>query len=162
MQKTTTWTGLGVAGALTAAALIIPGISAAQGDDPTDDSADETAQDREALHAERHQEFIDALAEELGISPEELEEAFENVRAEMREERLAALRERLDQRVADGDLTQEQADEIYERAEDGEWPFGRRGHHGPRGRFGPGGPFGPLDDGGDDAPEDASAQSSAA
>lgn len=142
MQKSTTWTGLGVAGALAAAALIMPGISVAQNDEATEESTDEAVQDREAVHAERHHGFVDALAEELGITPEALEDALENVRAEMHEERLAALRERLDQRVADGDLTQERADEIHERAENGEWPFGRRGHHGPRGRFVPGGPFG--------------------
>ena len=136
MQKSTKWTGLGVAGALTAAALIVPGISTAQTDDATGDTtSDERHERREA----RQQEFLDALAEELGISVEELEEAFENVRAEMREQRLAELRERLDQKVADGDLTQEEADEIWERAEDGDghWFRHRRWHRQHDRVFGP-------------------------
>ena len=155
MQKSTKWTGLGVAGALTAAALVVPGISTAQTDDATDDAANSERQERREA---RQQEFLDALADELGISVEELEEAFENVRAEMREQRLAELRERLDQKVADGELTQEEADEIWERAEDGDrhWFRHRRWHrHHDRA-------FGPHDgDAGEGTPGEASVDSTA-
>jgi flagellar motility protein MotE (MotC chaperone) len=143
MHKSTKWTGIGVAGALTAAALIVPGLATAQTDEATDDAADDAV---ESEHGTRHEAFVDALAEELGITPEELQEALENVQADFREERLAALRARLDEQVANGEMSQELADELYERAEDGDWPFGRGRRHGPRGLFGPFGDGGTADD----------------
>ncbi len=47
-------------------------------------------------------------------------------KAEMKAKRLEALKENLDKRVAEGKLTQEQADEIYANAEEGKFPFGKR------------------------------------
>ncbi len=67
-----------------------------------------------------------ALAEELGVSVEELSQARES-----------EMKQRLDQAVEDGAITEEQADEIRERIESGELP--PKGPHG----GGPGGPDGP-------------------
>jgi hypothetical protein len=90
--------------------------------------------DREARRAERRQAYVDALAEELGISSDDLRAAMETVHAEFRAERLAELESRLDERVAAGDITQAQADEILRRAEDGDLPGrGGRGWRGLRG-----------------------------
>jgi hypothetical protein len=78
--------------------------------------------------------FEAAVADKLGVSTQQLEDAFK-----------AAALERLDAAVADGHLTKAQADEIRERIESGEGlvPFGFFGGphlemHGP-------GPFGHLD-----------------
>jgi len=80
--------------------------------------------------------FFDSVAEHLGISPEELEDATK-----------AAAVDQVDEALADGRITQEQADELKARIESGEAPFflgpglfGFRGHGGPDGGFGgPGG-----------------------
>lgn len=76
--------------------------------------------------------FLDSVAEHLGISSEELEEATK-----------AAAVDQVDEALADGRITQEQADELKSRIEAGEAPgflvpglFGFRGHGGPDG--GPG------------------------
>jgi hypothetical protein len=66
------------------------------------------------------------VAARVGVSEQELRDAFQ-----------AEALERLDQAVADGRLTEEQAAEIRERIESGEGP-GFRAHHGPH--HGPGGP----------------------
>ena len=54
----------------------------------------------------------------------------EAAREVLDEVRLAALEERLAEKVEAGELTQEEADELLERAEDGDFPGrrGRRGH----------------------------------
>ncbi len=94
---------------------------------------------------ERRAELAERLAEELGLDTEEVAAALEKVGEEMRSEhgaaRLADLPDRLDKAVEDGRLTQEQADDILERAEAGEFR-GRGGRGGPggghRGHGGPG------------------------
>lgn len=126
------------------------GISSAQDDtddestedttDDTDDTDDErpgrlTEEEREELRAEaeaRQQEFLDDVAAELGVTSEELVDAFQAVAIQ-----------RVEQKLADGDITQEQADELIERIESaeglgiGRFGFGGRGgHHGPHGRMG--------------------------
>ena len=65
---------------------------------------------------ERLSNFISGLAENLGISQEELEEAIDQTQLDL-----------VDDRVTAGDLTEEQADEIRERIESGEGPgfFGK-------------------------------------
>lgn len=128
--------GIGVAGALALAS--VPAL--AQDATETPDVPSEV----EAFRDARHAEFAAALADELGLPVEEVEAALESVRADLQaarqEERLAALQERLDEAVAAGDLTQEEADAIIAAAEAGVLPFGRRGMrgHGGFGGFGPG------------------------
>ncbi len=63
--------------------------------------------DPETMDA-RREAFKEALAAELGISVDELEQAG-----------LAVITDRLDQAVANGRITQEQADEILGHAQDG-------------------------------------------
>jgi predicted ribosomally synthesized peptide with SipW-like signal peptide len=87
-----------------------------------------TEEEREAVKAEhqaRHELMNQELAEELGISVEQLDAA-----------RLAVAEARIAEDVASGELTQEQADEILARISSGEAP-------GPHGPGGPGGPHGP-------------------
>ncbi|RME62337.1 MAG: hypothetical protein D6790_06510 [Caldilineae bacterium] len=97
----------------------------------------------------------DALAEALGMTPEELHDALrsgqtleeiaaekgvdlEAVQEQIKADMLAQAQEKLAQAVADGKLTQEEADQILERMQNGEGPgFGP----GPR-RGGPMRPFG--------------------
>lgn len=89
-----------------------------------------------------------SLAEDLGASEGELEAAFE-----------AKAEQRLNDAVESGDLTQQQADQIRERMENGPRGFGPGGPgpHGPRG-FGPGGPGGP--DGPGSGPEEGASLAS--
>jgi len=58
--------------------------------------------------AERRDEFHADLAEELGVTAEEVEQAFQ-----------AVFEKRLDEAVADGHMTREQADEILKAKESG-------------------------------------------
>jgi hypothetical protein len=122
------------------------------------------------LHAD-----LSTVAEALGLSEDDLRTALEDGRslAEVAEEQgvdtqevvdaiVAAQRERLDEAVADGDLTQEQADEIAADAEEratalvnGEMPAfgGHGGPGGPRGHGGWDGPPGPGDADDDSGPD---------
>lgn len=78
----------------------------------------------------RRAAFVTALADELGISEDEIAAAMETLRAE----RLAGLAEKLAEAVESGRITQDEADEILEGAESGERPlrlrfrFHRFGH----------------------------------
>ncbi|MCF0094925.1 hypothetical protein [Micromonospora sp. MH99] len=105
--------------------------------------------------ADRQGEFAEALAKELGVPTDKVTAALEKVREQHRpadrparpsaEDRQAALKERLDQAVKDGKLTQEQADAITKAVEAGVFP-GPGGHRGPgggdRGPAGHGAPAG--------------------
>lgn len=114
------------------------------GDDTTDDTTEEesdrpdrealTDEEREALRAEREAErqaFVDDVAAELGVTSDELTGAFRTVAIE-----------RIQEKVADGTITQERADELIERIESNDglgFGFGGRGHgrgHGHRGMGG--------------------------
>ena len=90
-----------------------------------------TDEEREALQAEREadrQAFLDDVAGQLDTTSDELVDAFKT----------AAIN-RVEAKVEDGSLTQEQADEIISRIEEGDgfgrgFGFGGRGgHHGHRG-----------------------------
>ncbi len=80
----------------------------------------------------------DKAAEILGVEPQALGDALQQARAEVMTEQLQA---RFDEAVADGLITQEQADEdmtwIQDRPDGLDHDFGRRGGRG-HGRGGPG------------------------
>ncbi|PYC67343.1 hypothetical protein C7C45_22855 [Micromonospora arborensis] len=100
--------------------------------------------------ADRQGELADALAKELGVPADKVTAALEKIRDQHRadrpqrpsgEDRQAALKERLDQAVKDGKLTQEQADAITKAVEAGVFPGsgGHRGHRWPGGHGDPAG-----------------------
>jgi hypothetical protein len=83
--------------------------------------------------------LVTTLADELGKSEDEISTALDAARETEMKVRKAEALERLDQAVEDGEVTDEQADQIRERIESG--PSFGHGDHGPRGPgFGPGGP----------------------
>ena len=135
---------VGVAGVLAAGATI-PALA----QDGTDDTA--TTQDdvttREELRAEHEQAFADALADQLDLDADTVASAIDAVREEMQATRQAEMQARiqarLDELVASGDLTQEEADTLADIQERGvlRGEFGGR-FGGPGGHRGPGGGFG--------------------
>lgn len=92
---------------------------------------------------DRQGQFAEELAKELGVPTDKVTAALEKIREQHRpadrpqrpsaEDRKAALKERLDQAVKDGKLTQEQADAITKAVEAGVFPGGPGGHRGPLG-----------------------------
>ncbi|MBB4960982.1 hypothetical protein [Micromonospora polyrhachis] len=160
-SKKNTLAGLATAGVL-AVGVAAPTLAFAQdGGDATakpSTSSSTTEGDKHEQHrTERQSEFAKALADELGVPQDKVEAALTKLReqhkaevAEKRDEwkqragenadenkadRQAKLKERLDQAVADGKLTQEQADAIVKAYEAGVLPGpggpGGRGHGGP-------------------------------
>jgi hypothetical protein len=123
------------------------GATGGDADAPTEATSDVTTpRDR---FADRQVAFAEALAEELDLPVDQVADAVTAVRERLHEQRMEArrgvLQERLDEAVASGDLTQEQADAIAEASDAGVLPcrrgFGARRHgHGAHGWFGaPGG-----------------------
>ncbi|RKN50924.1 hypothetical protein [Micromonospora endolithica] len=126
--------GLAAAGVL-AVGVAAPTVAmAADNETPPTAGADA---DREQRHAERQDAFAEALAGELGVDTAKVTAALEKIREQHRADRperpdaadrQAALKERLDQAVADGTLTREQADAITAAAEAGVLGGGARPH----------------------------------
>ena len=106
-------------------------------------STDQGGTDRQQQRADRQAAFAEELAKELGVSTDKVTAALEKIREQHQadrperpstEDRQADLKERLDQAVKDGKLTQEQADAITKAAEAGVLPGpGGHGQHGPGG-----------------------------
>ncbi len=74
--------------------------------------------DRQARRAE----YVAEVAAELGVPAQDLQSAMDTVQARHRDERLTRLQSRLDRRVAEGRISQEQADRILEAARNGKPP----------------------------------------
>lgn len=89
----------------------------------------EAGKDTDQTPEEREAAMTTALAKELGVSEEKLTTALEELRSEHQAEEKAALKERLDQAVTDGKLTQAEADAVAKAAEAGVIGYGP---HGPR------------------------------
>jgi hypothetical protein len=85
--------------------------------------------------------LVTALAEGLDLSEDEVTQALEAARDAAMEEHKAEALKRLDEAVANGDVTSEQADQIRERIENGQFGPGGPGGHGPGGPMA-GGPEG--------------------
>lgn len=86
--------------------------------------------------------LVTTLSEDLGKSEAEVTTALEAARETEMEAHKADALKRLDEAAANGDVTDEQADQIREQIENGPGPGGHGpGGHGPGGPgFGPGGP----------------------
>ena len=151
---------LGVVGTLVLGALALPALA-----QNASEGSSEITPSPGPLEEDRQSAFVEALAEELNLPVDQITDAIaaakETLAEQWRDEQVAALRERLDEAVAAGQLTQEQADAIIAATEAGVFDAGPGfERHGPR--FGRGPEFGhretfegpPMFH---DAPEDESA-----
>ncbi|WP_405099270.1 hypothetical protein [Micromonospora sp. NBC_01412] len=142
--------GLAAAGVLTVG-IAAPAVAfAEESSTPSASASSSEGTDRQQQQADRQSEFAEALAKELGVSTDKVTAALDKVREQNKADRpergerpdaadrQAAMKERLDQAVKDGKLTQEQADAITKAAEAGVFPGGGdRGHgHGGPGKGG--------------------------
>ncbi|WP_077489636.1 hypothetical protein [Sinomonas mesophila] len=82
---------------------------------PTDTGATRERPDREA----RESAFAASLAQSLGLDQTTVQRALDEIQAERKAERIAALKTRLDDAVADGTLTQAEADGAAKAIEKG-------------------------------------------
>ncbi|MEU9511037.1 hypothetical protein [Micromonospora sp. NPDC048169] len=162
MSKKHLLAGLAAAGVL-GVGIAAPTVALADDKSPKPSSSASTTDqgdDRRQKHADRQAEFAEALAKELGVPADKVTAALEKLHEQRQgdrperperpstEDRQAALKERLDQAVTDGKLTQEQADAVLKAAEAGVFPGpGKRGHDGMPGHHGKGGPEGKADKG---------------
>ena len=79
-------------------------------------------------------EFANRVGEELDVDGGDVKDAIVQALADIRSE---ALESRLQAAIDSGRITQEQADDIRERVDSGDWRgFGKRGHHGRNGFHG--------------------------
>jgi hypothetical protein len=114
-----------------------PGRGAGQGERPQ--LTDEQRQQMQQQRAAAEQKYIDALAKNLGVSSDTLKSAMDQTRQDMQAERITQIQ----QAVTDGKLTQEQADQMIQRMQEGPGRPGGPGFGGPGfGRGGHGGPDG--------------------
>jgi anti-sigma28 factor (negative regulator of flagellin synthesis) len=95
---------------------------------------DEQRQQMEQRRAEMEQKYIDALAKNLNLDSATVKAALEQTRQDMQ----AARVDEIKQAVTDGKLTQEQADQIIQRMQQGGPGGPGMGFGGPG--MGPGGP----------------------
>jgi hypothetical protein len=137
---------IGVAATGAVLAVALGGASLAQADPTPSPSASSSAApggkaDREAKRAQQQADLAAKLAKELGVDQAKVQAALDKIsseqQAQAKADRLAALKQRLDQAVKDGKLTQAEADAIYKAAESGVLPDGGPGGPGGHGR-GPG------------------------
>jgi anti-sigma28 factor (negative regulator of flagellin synthesis) len=99
---------------------------------------DEQRQQMEQQREQAQQRYIDLLAKNLNLDSATVKAALEQTQKDLQAARIAEIK----QAVTDGKLTQEQADQIIQRMQQGPGPMmGPGGPGGPG--FGPGGPGGP-------------------
>jgi hypothetical protein len=147
-KRATVLAAIGAAGIAGVAALALA-VGPAQAEDPSSapsasasPSASAPARpDRDAARAQRQDEFAAALARELGIDKAKVAAALEKVeadrQAQAKADRTAELKKRLDDAVAAGKLTADEAGAILKAAEAGVLPQGGPGGgHGWGGRPG--------------------------
>lgn len=116
-----------IAGLVAAPVLVLGAAIPALAQDPSEAATDQASEaSPEERFAEHTSELAAALAEQLGLDIETVAAALETVQAELAEQRQAehrtALEQRLDDAVADGSLTQEQADAILAASDAGVLP----------------------------------------
>ena len=113
----------GVGAAVIGLGIAVPVVAFAQDPSPSPSGSPSTSAstdgDREQRHAERQDKMAELLASELGIDKAKVAEALTKVEdqmhSDMKAERQAALSERLTAAVAEGKLTQEEADQLIGR-----------------------------------------------
>jgi parvulin-like peptidyl-prolyl isomerase len=98
---------------------------------------DEQRQEMQQRRAEAEQRYVDLLAKNLNLDPATVKAALDQTQKDLQAARVSEIQ----QAVTDGKLTQDQANQIIQRIEQGPGGFGFGGPGGPG--FGPGGPGGP-------------------
>ncbi|MEV4639887.1 hypothetical protein AB0J80_21325 [Actinoplanes sp. NPDC049548] len=143
-KLTTAVAGMAAAGTAGVLGLVLAGPAQAEpspsaSGSPSTSAPAKSQEDRDAARAQRQDELAGALATELGIDKAKVAAALEKVQTDLqakaKADRTAQLKTRLDEAVAAGKLTKDEAAAILKAAESGVLPPG-----GPGG--GPGGGFG--------------------
>ncbi|MFJ8578531.1 hypothetical protein [Micromonospora sp. NPDC093277] len=152
MSRKNMLVGLAAAGVL-GVGIAAPTVALADNKSPAPSASASTDQgtDRQQKQADRQNKFAEELAKELGVPTDKVTAALEKLKEqhkgdrperpankdrqekmkERQADRQAQLKERLDQAVKDGKLTQEQADAVLKAVEAGVFPGpGARAHHG--------------------------------
>jgi len=152
MSRKNVLVGLAAAGVL-GVGIAAPTVALADDKSPAPSASASADQgtDRQQKRADRQAEFADALAKELGVSTDKVTAALEKLKEQHKgdrperpstEDRQAKqkdwqanrqeqLKNRLDQAVKDGKLTQDEADAVLKAVDAGVFPGpGARGHHG--------------------------------
>lgn len=84
-----------------------------------------------ALYGIGSQDFADRVGQELDVDGDDVTDAIDKALTDIRSENLET---RLQEAIDDGRITEEQADEIREKLESGDYTrFGKRGNHGRHG-----------------------------
>jgi hypothetical protein len=119
---------IGVAATGAVLAVALGGASLAQADPTPSPSASSSAApggkaDREAKRAQQQADLAAKLAKELGVDQAKVQAALDKIsseqQAQAKADRLAALKQRLDQAVKDGKLTQAEADAVKKAVDAG-------------------------------------------
>jgi hypothetical protein len=120
-----------------------PGRGEGDGNGEHPQLTDEQRQQMEQRRAEAEQRYVDLLAKNLNLDPSTVKAALEQTQKDLQAARITEIQ----QAVTDGKLTQDQANQIIQRMQQGGPGFmmGPGGFGGPGGGpgFGPGGPGGP-------------------
>jgi len=111
-----------------------PGRGEGDGQGQRPQLTDEQRQEMEQRRQEAEQKYIDSLAKNLGLDPSVVKAALEQTQKDMQADRI----NEINQAVTDGKLSQDQANQMIQRLQQGGGPMMGPGMGGPG--FGPGGP----------------------
>jgi hypothetical protein len=116
-----------------------PGRGEGDGNGQRPQLTDEQRQEMQQRREQAEQQYIDLLAKNLNLAPATVKAALDQTQKDLQASRITEIQ----QAVTDGKLTQEQADQMIQRMQQGGGMMMGPGGPGGGPGFGPGGPGGP-------------------